>query len=56
MPYWRVPDRLYDEPDEMLAWARASVGAAHRITAERTEKARAKPKAERKRKTSPASA
>ncbi len=43
MPYWRAPDRLYDEPDEMIAWARAAVGAAHRIGAAREAKARSKP-------------
>ena len=30
MSYWRAPDRLLDEPDEMVAWARAAIAAAQR--------------------------
>ena len=30
MSYWRAPDRLYDDPDELAAWARAALAAAHR--------------------------
>ena len=25
--YWRVPERLLDDPDEMLVWARAALAA-----------------------------
>ena len=28
LPYWRMPDRLLDEPDEMVAWARRSLTVA----------------------------
>ncbi len=28
MSYWRVPERLYDEADEMLDWARDAVRVA----------------------------
>jgi DNA transformation protein and related proteins len=28
--YWRVPERLFDEPDEMVAWARAALAAGRR--------------------------
>jgi DNA transformation protein and related proteins len=28
--YWRVPDRLYDEPEELASWARAALAAARR--------------------------
>ncbi|MBS0241484.1 MAG: TfoX/Sxy family protein [Proteobacteria bacterium] len=28
--YWRLPDRLLDEPDELLDWARASHACARR--------------------------
>ena len=29
MSYWRMPDRLYDDPDELAQWARTSgVGRA----------------------------
>jgi DNA transformation protein and related proteins len=30
MSYWRVPDRLYDEADEMLEFARIALGVAHK--------------------------
>jgi DNA transformation protein len=26
--YWRVPDRLLDEPDELAEWARVALSAA----------------------------
>jgi DNA transformation protein len=38
MPYWRVPDRLYDEPDEFLAFAREAFGAALRAEAAKAAK------------------
>ena len=28
--FWRLPERLYDDPDELAEWARAAVAAAHR--------------------------
>ena len=28
MSYWRMPDRLFDEPDEMVAWARRVLAVA----------------------------
>ena len=28
--YWRLPDRLLDEPDELAEWARAALAAAER--------------------------
>lgn len=28
MSYWRVPDRLLDDPDELAAWARRAFRAA----------------------------
>jgi DNA transformation protein len=33
LSFWRVPDRLFDEPDELIAWARAGLAAAHRVAA-----------------------
>jgi DNA transformation protein len=30
MSYWRLPDRLYDDPDELATWARESLAAARR--------------------------
>jgi DNA transformation protein len=26
--YWQMPDRLYDEPDELAVWARTALAAA----------------------------
>jgi DNA transformation protein len=34
--YWRVPERLLDEPDEMIAWSRTALGAALRRAATRS--------------------
>jgi DNA transformation protein len=28
--YWQLPERLYDDPDELTDWARASLAAAQR--------------------------
>ena len=28
--YWRMPDRLYDDPDELARWARNALAAALR--------------------------
>lgn len=28
MPYWQVPERLYDEPDELNEWARTAFTVA----------------------------
>ena len=28
--YWRMPERLYDEPDQLAEWARHSLQAARR--------------------------
>jgi DNA transformation protein len=33
MSYRRLPDRLYDDPEELAIWARAAVGAARRAAA-----------------------
>lgn len=30
--YWRVPERLFDEPDELITWVRHAVGAARAST------------------------
>lgn len=30
LPYWRVPERLYDDPDEFAVWARRAFAAAER--------------------------
>src|ERR1700680_4668452 len=33
--FWRAPERLFDEPDELVTWARAALGAARRVAAKR---------------------
>lgn len=35
LSFWRAPERLLDEPDELVTWARAALAAAHRVAAER---------------------
>ena len=35
LSFWRVPERLFDEPDEFIEWARAALAAAHRVAAKR---------------------
>ena len=47
LSFWRIPDRLFDEPEEFVAWARAALAAAHRVAAIR-ERAAPKRKARRK--------
>lgn len=32
---WRVPERFFDEPDELIVWGRAALAAAHRVAAKR---------------------
>lgn len=29
--FWRMPDRLYDDPDELADWTRQAVAVAHRL-------------------------
>jgi DNA transformation protein len=35
LSFWRAPERLLDEPDELIVWARAALAAARRVAAER---------------------
>ncbi len=35
LAFWRAPERLYDEPDELVEWARIALAAAHRVAAKR---------------------
>lgn len=44
LAYWPIPERLLDEPEEFLAWARAALGAAMRVAAKRTSPKQPKPK------------
>jgi DNA transformation protein len=36
LSFWRAPERLLDEPDAFVAWARAALAAARRVAARRT--------------------
>jgi DNA transformation protein len=36
LSFWRAPERLLDEPDELMIWARAALDAARRVAAKRT--------------------
>jgi DNA transformation protein and related proteins len=33
LSFWRAPERLLDEPDELVAWARIALAAARRVAA-----------------------
>jgi DNA transformation protein len=35
LSFWRVPERLLDEPEELVTWARAAQAAARRVAAKR---------------------
>ena len=35
LSFWRAPERLLDEPDELVTWARAALAAARRVAAKR---------------------
>ena len=40
LSFWRAPERLFDEPDELVTWARAALAAARRVAAHRERTAR----------------
>ncbi len=35
LSFWRAPERLFDEPDELVTWARVALAAAGRVAAKR---------------------
>ena len=35
LSFWRTPERLLDEPDELLTWAQAALAAARRVATKR---------------------
>jgi len=39
LAFWRAPERLFDEPDELVAWARLALAAARRVAAKRSRTA-----------------
>lgn len=40
MSYWRAPERLFDEPDDMLDWAREALQVAQREAGAKAAKSR----------------
>lgn len=48
--YWRVPERLFDEPDAMVEWARAALAAGRRSAADKAGK---KPKTGKRQRMGP---
>lgn len=43
LPYWRAPERLFDDPDEMTDWARAALDVARRAAAKKPKRAPSRP-------------
>src|SRR5215471_8511399 len=39
LSFWRAPERLLDDPDEFVVWARAALAAAHRVAEKRDKPA-----------------
>ena len=35
LAFWRAPERLFDEPDELVNWARTALSAARRVALKR---------------------
>ena len=35
LSFWRTPERLFDEPDELITWAQDALAAARRVAAKR---------------------
>jgi DNA transformation protein len=44
LSFWRAPERLFDEPEELFTWAQSALAAARRVATKRE-------RAERKRKS-----
>ena len=42
LSFWRAPERLLDEPEELVTWARAALAAARRVAAKRAPGRKAK--------------
>ncbi len=41
LPYWRAPERLLDDSDEMVAWARVALAVARRAAAAKPKRKKA---------------
>jgi DNA transformation protein len=52
LPYWRAPERLLDDPDEMVEWARIALGAARRAAAAKPKRKKTSTPARKTRKRS----
>ena len=39
LAFWRAPERLFDEPDELVTWARLALAAARRVAVKRVQAA-----------------
>lgn len=48
LPYWRLPERLLDDPDEFQQWARAAMRAARQRHAKTKAHREPKPRARKK--------
>ena len=35
LAFWRAPERLFDEPDDLMTWARLALEAARRVASRR---------------------
>src|SRR3954447_21436522 len=46
--YWQLPERLYDDPEELTGWARAALAAAQRAALRKRPKAKKKPAAKKR--------
>jgi DNA transformation protein len=40
LSFWRAPERLFDETDELVIWARAALAAARRVAVKKERTAR----------------
>ena len=52
LAFWRAPERLFDETDELVAWARAALAAARRVASKRERMAPRKKGSDPSRRTS----
>jgi DNA transformation protein len=49
-PYWQVPERLFDEPEEFAEWARQAFAVTKRLRAEKDKQAAKRKRAARAKK------
>ena len=50
LSFWQAPERLLDDPEEFVVWARAALAAAGRVAAKR-DRATSKPQPKQRAKT-----